>query len=75
MEKINMQEKRKVVDIGCGKGNQKKIIVERWKDEKIQGFDKQKEMIEKEKKNMKDVELLISDEESLEKDEEKEVLL
>lgn len=32
-------------------------------------------MIEKEKKNMKDVELLISDEESLEKDEEKEVLL
>jgi len=60
-KRINTDNPKTVIDIGCGPGNSTHALMERWPDAKLTGLDSSRTMIEKAKQDYPDCEWIIGD--------------
>jgi trans-aconitate 2-methyltransferase len=54
VEKINLDNPKNIIDIGCGPGNSTQILKNKWADSTIIGLDSSENMIKKAKKDYPD---------------------
>ncbi len=59
--RVQVQNPRRLLDIGCGPGNSTAVLKERWSDASVTGLDKSPAMVEKAKQSRADIEWVQAD--------------
>ena len=61
LARVPLETARRVIDLGCGPGNSTELLVERWSEAEVTGFDTSPEMIEKARQRLPDLAFSLDD--------------
>jgi trans-aconitate 2-methyltransferase len=59
--RINVENPKSIIDIGCGPGNSTRVLRQRWPESRISGLDSSVEMIKKAKEDFPELEWITAD--------------
>ncbi len=71
---INVNNPKKIIDIGCGPGNSTQVLFKKWPESKIVGIDNSASMIKSAKKSYPKMEWQIEDATKMEKNDKYDVI-